>query len=1144
MQTRDGRLIFSPSDINRFFESPFASWMDRFHVERPENLIPDDKDEGAQLLADEGLAHEHRHLAALRAAGKDVWELPTDLGSFEAKHRATVDAMRAGRAVLYQGALRHESFEGYSDFLYRVDAPSDLGAFRYEVVDTKLARKAKPYFLLQLCAYAKMLEAIQGVRPENVHIVNGDGVEMPFRTDDYYFYFASLERDFLETHRTFDPDSRPIPEARADHGRWASHAEQILEEMDHLCRVAGITSHQMRRLGDSGITTLSQLARSPVERVPKMDDAVFHRLRRQAFLQLESKGRATPLYEVIEPDPENPRKGLQLLPPVSPMDVYFDMEGYPFAEGGLEYLFGATHVDGGVRTFKDFWAHDRAAEKVALEAFIDWVYRRFEADPSMHAFHYGAYEMTALRRLMGSHGTRENEIDVLLRAEVFVDLLRVVKQAVRIGESSYSLKSVEHLYRPKRSGDVATAMESVVQYARWLESPDGGGWEISPILAGIRDYNRVDCESTLELRQWLGERQAQAQIAHMPPPPKKERGEERKVDAARDAADALARRLIDSIPADRSSDSERWRIQELLGHLLNFHVREARPVWRVAYERRGQTHEELTEDADCLGACARTSTPKIDVKQSFAYEYSFDPNQDTKLREGSECLIAHDLSNTEILKFDAEAGLLRIKMGKNRDEPPRGISLIPKEHVPAEAIEASILRVADAWERTGKLAPALDTFLRRTAPRVVGVEPGARLLGGAEATEASVTTLIAALDRSAVSVQGPPGAGKTRVASATITELALRGHRIGIASNGHKAIKKLIEEVQKRAGARGVSLRVTKINRDKKDELIAQGKATGQKSMKDVDFAGSDSPQIVGGTAWAFSDPSAADQFDYLFVDEAGQVSVANLVGMSPCAKNLVLLGDQMQLGQPIQGSHPGESGQSALEYLLQDHRTIPEHLGVFLATTWRLHPDICRFISGAVYEDRLHAEPGTRARTVKIGSAARQVAKEHGIVFVPVSHEGNAQASAEEVAEIERVLEELRGREITGTEGDRPRRLGNSDVLVVAPYNMQVRALRAALGAGVGSLEIGSVDKFQGQEAPVVIVSMCSSSGDSSPRGLEFLLDANRLNVALSRAQSLAIVVGSPEIARTRVGSVGQMKLVNLFCRIVEEGGAGSASI
>jgi uncharacterized protein len=1107
--------------------------MDRLSRERPGAATPGPVPEERKLLAELGIAHEQRYLASLQAVWKDVWQPPQELDSFESKQEATLDAMRAGREIIYQGALGHGDFQGYADFLYRVAVPSSLGAWSYEVADTKLAHDAKPYFLLQLCAYAKMLEAIQGVRPEHVYIVNGAREQVVFRTDDYFFYFASFEREFLEAQRRFNPEEAPLPEARVDHGPWQSHADQILDRMDHPCRVAGITTHQIKRLAGAGIATLSELATSTIAHLPKMEDAVFQRLRRQARLQRASRSQAVPLHEIVTPVGEVGRVGLALLPPLSPMDVYFDMEGYPLTEGGLEYLFGATHLERGAPAFTDFWAHDRPGEKRAFERFIDWVYARFRADPSMHVFHYASYEVSALRRLMGSHGTREEELDALLTAEVFVDLYRIVKQAVRIGEASYSLKKVERLYRPARAGEVATATQSVVEYARWLEHRDGDRWETSPTLAAIRDYNRNDCESTMELRLWLAERQAEANLPYVPPA-RKSRGEEKKADPARDAAEACARRLLGGIPGDRSADPERWRIQELLGHLVEFHRREAKPVWWTMFDRQGKSHEELVEDGDCLGACKRTSTPKILVKQSFVYEYRFDPDQDTKLAEGSGCRIAEDLSEAEIVKLDNEVGIVQIKLGKKREEPPPVVSLIPSDYVDAKAIAASITAIAEGWERTGTLAPALDTFLRRAPPRVTGIAPGDALLGGDEPTESSVTALIAGLDLGTMAVQGPPGAGKTRVASAAIAELALRGCRIGISSNSHKAIQKLIEEVQKRAGARGARVRVTKINRDAEDELIARGAVTGAKSMKEVDFAGADSAQIVGGTAWAFSDPAAAGQFDYLFVDEAGQVSLANLVGMSPSAKNMVLLGDQMQLGQPIRGSHPGESGQSALEYLLQDRRTIPEHLGLFLGTTWRLHPDVCSFISGAVYENKLHAEAGASTRTVRLGQGpAGRVGKESGIVFVPIPHEGNAQASAEEVAEIAAILGELRGRELTGDESDRPRGLTLDDVLVVAPYNRQVRALRAALGR----VRVGSVDKFQGQEAAVVIVSMCASSGEASPRGIEFLFDPNRLNVALSRAQSLAIVVGSPELAFTRVTSVAQMRLVNLFCRIVSEG-------
>ncbi len=263
-----------------------------------------------------------------------------------------------------------------------------------------------------------------------------------------------------------------------------------------------------------------------------------------------------------------------------------------------------------------------------------------------------------------------------------------------------------------------------------------------------------------------------------------------------------------------------------------------------------------------------------------------------------------------------------------------------------------------------------------------------------------------------------------------------------------------------------------------------------------------ESHPLVGGTAWAFSHPDLSGALDHLFVDEAGQVSIANLVWMSRAARNLVLIGDQMQLGQPIQGAHPGESGSSTLEYLLQDHATIPPDRGIFLDRTWRLHPEICRFISGAVYEDRLEPAPGNDRRVVRVPeTGGRWIRSEAGLLFVPVEHEGNTQGSDEEVAVIREIVAELSGRQYTDKEGKVCGEISIEDILVVAPYNMQVRALQEALGTRD---RVGSVDKFQGKQAPVVIVSMCASDVSSAPRGLEFLLSRNRLNVAISRAQSL----------------------------------------
>jgi len=296
----------------------------------------------------------------------------------------------------------------------------------------------------------------------------------------------------------------------------------------------------------------------------------------------------------------------------------------------------------------------------------------------------------------------------------------------------------------------------------------------------------------------------------------------------------------------------------------------------------------------------------------------------------------------------------------------------------------------------------------------------------------------------------------------------------------------------------------------------------------------------VGGTAWYFSRADVRESVDYLVVDEAGQVSVANLVAMAASTRNLVLVGDQMQLGQPTQAQHPEESGSSTLEYLLRDERTVPDDCGVFLDTTYRLHPQICRVNSEAFYEGRLRSAPGCERRRIHVPhGAAGRLGSGAGIAFVPVEHRGNTQGSAEEAEVVQQLFAELQGLEYSGRDGTVEGRLAVDDVLVVAPYNMQVRTLRERLPRGA---RVGSVDKFQGQEAPVVIVSMCASEGHESPRGIEFLLNPNRLNVALSRAQTLAVVVGHPGLPRTRCRTLEQIKLVNLFCRIVAAGTAAPA--
>jgi predicted RecB family nuclease len=1139
MHKVDGsRLVYSPSDLIHFAASPFASWMDRLHLEIPDRAAPDPASEEEQILWKKGLEHERALLEQLKASGRDVCEIP-DKGD---RHKATEAAMRAGREIIYQAKLESPPFGGFADFLERVPGKSKLGDFHYTVSDTKLARDPRPKFLIQLCAYADMLEEFQGVRPARVSVILREKTPAFFRTDDYYYCYLAFKKSFLEFMAAFNPDQRPPLDLGKDHGRWASTAERILRDADHLSLVAGMTRTQARKLEATDISTLKGLAASRLARVPKMLDPIFVRLREQATLQFASAGKAVPEYKVIFPSPEDPRKGLAILPPATPLDVYFDMEGYPHFEGGLEYLFGATYVEAGKPEFIDWWAHTPAQEKKAFQGFIDWAHARWRRDPAMHIYHYASYEVSAMRRLMGSHGTREAEVDDLLRNEVFVDLYAIVKSGLRVGTESYSIKDVERLYRGKRSGEVKEAGGSIVAYQRWLESGQPPDPAASAHLKSIRDYNRDDCDSTWQLALWLRERQVEARIAWFPKP--LATPEEEKADTAEGAvadippARVLAETLLGAIPADpeaRAREAERFRIEELIAHLLEFHRREAKPVWWAMFARHAMTESELVDDIACLGGLERETGGPVPIKRSKGFWYTFDLNQDTKLARGGKCMFAHDLAlRCEIEEMDREKGRILLKLGPKalgllpKETPPARLSLIPDEHVSAKVIADSILATVTAYRDTGKLPKAIEDFLYRRAPRIRGHKGGPLSHPGEDPSDAALR-IVPALDESTLTIQGPPGSGKTYTAAKVILALVRAGKRVGVTATSHKAIMNVFTACADQAKGK---LACIKIKGNPADPFFqaCQG-ARAVASLSQV----APTDLLVGGTAWDFSGVASRDGFDYLFVDEAGQVSVANLLGMAPSAKNLVLIGDQMQLGQPIQGTHPGQSGLSVLDYYLEGKATIRPEQGLFLETTRRLHPGICDFISGAIYEGRLRSEAMTAKRVIRLGKKPpRYVPVEAGLLFVPVEHEGNAQGSDEEVAAIQELVAELLAREKTDEAGKVLGPVSLKDILFVAPYNMQVRKLQAALGPGA---KVGSVDRFQGQEAAIVVVSMCSSDAESSSRGIEFLMNRQRLNVAVSRAESLAIVVASPALVRTQSSSVEQMELLNTFCRMVGDG-------
>jgi uncharacterized protein len=1123
-----GQLLYSPSDLVRYLASPFASWMDRYYLEHPDAVTPDETSAEDKLIAETGQAHERTVLADLKAAQGGIVEIQGT--SLAEACGQTLAAIRSKAPVIYQAALQGGPFAGYADFLMLDQAG------RYEVRDTKLARSPKPLYAIQLCCYADMLAEMTGAGASGCFgIILGTKERVQFRLEDFIHFYRHVRQAFVRMQERFTGrlEDRPEPLPRADHYQWTSSAERWFEERDHLVRVASITVGHIKKLHKAGVTTMTQLAEAAGRTIPRLNPSSLEKLAAQARLQCRTielrhaSPDAPPCYEILSSTGASGEPvGLAALPPPDQADVFFDMEGYPLAAGGLEYLFGVCtgNAKTGGHEFQDWWAHDRAEEKRAFESVVDWVFDRWWRHPALHIYHYADYEVSAMRRLSTRHDTRQDEVDQLLRHEVFVDLYRVVRQGLRIGEDSYSIKTVERLYRPKRATEVATAGDSIVQYSRWIESGEPGDWNKSAILKGIRNYNEDDCRSTAQLSQWLRETARAHGIT--PAASTTQPIVERELPPEAVARQALAAQL-------RHHHDEAAKV---LADVVDFHRREEKPMWWRMFDRAAALPEERRDDPGCIegleaeGDCATE-------KKSLLQAYRFDPAQECKLSAGDAVRFVDNLDvGYTIAAIDASAGCVTLKIGKKTlDErcagtfPPRGAILI-YEYVNPAPIPEALTAVANG-RLSGRLHAPVAALLERRPPAAPIQRPD-------ESTIDAAIRMTRQMTGGCLIIQGPPGTGKTYAASRVIASLLADSKRVGIASNSHKAIMNLLKACGEAVAKPTGLLQGIKVGGDGDDEFF-----TTNQSVKHVSGSAEARARyeggVVGGTAWLFSRPDWEGALDYLFIDEAGQVSLANAIAMARCATNLVLLGDQMQLEHPIQGAHPGDAGLSVLQYALKDveasaadvpvfHAVVPQDYGLFLGESRRMHPAVCRFISESIYEGRLMSHPDcARQRIVASGTL---VTNENGIVFSAVEHDGNIQQSDEEVARVQAILHELLGRSYRNKEGcERP--LGLDDFLFIAPYNAQVRALKAALPEGA---RVGSVDKFQGQEAPVCMLSLCSSYGEYGSRGLAFILDRNRMNVALSRAQCLAVVVADPRIACAIPGSLDEMILLNLFCKVV----------
>jgi uncharacterized protein len=1099
-------LILSASDLVNFLGCSHATYLDRRQLDEP--VPPAEVDPLLAILQEKGIAHERRYLEKLRAEGRQVVEI-AGRGALADRHAKTAAAMRSGAEVIYQGALASGQWQGFADFLIRVTGDSGLGPFRYEPVDTKLAQTAEPKHALQLAVYSMLLAEQQGVMPATMQVVLGDDAVVSLRVAEIRHYFEVVREQFTRFTDGLPAKSVGEPCAHCAYCRWSERCDAEWEQLDHLSLVAGITRSQRAKLEAAGISTMSGLAAlDPTTRIPGLQTALLQRIRGQATLQAAKRQDGVDRVELLSVEAG---RGFDRLPQPNRGDVFFDMEGYPLFDGGLEYLFGFVHVVDGADVYVPFWGHSRAEEKLAFEQAMNFIMTQLAAFPEAYIYHYASYEESALKRLAMLHGTRESEVDHLLRQGKLVDLYQVVREAIQVSEPSYSIKNLETFYMEKRSGEVKSAGASVVEYERWRRLQD------PQLLQAIADYNEADCRSTWLLRNWLFTQRPEGATwytgtADEPVDPELER---KRIEAERRSKNTIA--SLVRVPP------EELPFRELVGHLLEFHRREDKPAWWAMFNRQQLPEEELVDDAECLGALRPDPTrPPVPEKKSFVHTFRFPP-QDFKMRVTDRPKRANTLTAAgEIVYLDEDGGIVSLKIGAKAEPYENAFSLIPPGPIDSGVLREAVYRYADALIADDGRYGAISSILRREYPRVKGIAAGQPIILGSDYV-AQASVAIARLDASHLLVQGPPGTGKTFLSAHTIVDLLAQGRRIGVASNSHKAINNLLQEVERQALLRGIRFRGAKKSSSEEQRLNG-AMIEDQSDNAAISDGGFD---LIGGTAWLFARPEFDQTLDYLFIDEAGQVSLANVVAMGTCARNIVLVGDQMQLSQPIQGTHPGDSGRSALEFVLRDKATVPPERGIFLAITRRMHPDVCRFISEAVYEGRLEAENGNAAQHLVLAPGADSALRTTGVSWVPVIHEDCSQrspAEAERIGDIYRSLLEQRWTNRDGV----TQMIGTADILVVTPYNMQVNLLKSVLPAGA---RVGTVDKFQGQEAAAVLVSMTTSTAEDVSRGMEFLYSRNRLNVAISRARCLAVVVASPKLLEARCSTIEQMKLVNTLC-------------
>ena len=1111
--------LITPSKITAWLECDhflsLRNLADSGHLE----LAPRPMGSLADLLVKKGATHERDCLMDLENEGRSVFQVPgrNPKETFSQWVRRIGNPMEDGYDVIYQMPFIHEGIRGIADFLIRVDSPID-GYGSYEPIDAKLTRfEGKPGHVLQLCFYADAIEALSGRAPREMHIWLGTGRRESLLVEQFGPYWRRLRgqlRDLLNRDVQAS-DTRPVPCDHCDYCEFDQVCESRWRSEDSLVYVANIRPSEREALEGVGVRTVVELSRR-FDPVPDVHEENIRRLQIQATLQVVSRENPTqpPVFELVDPS-EDPvfGHGFELLPAPDDGDVFFDFEGHPFwtPQNDLFFLSGLYYRDDrGDWMYDARWAHDLVEQHSMITTLVEFFAQRRKRYPTMHVYHYNHTERSSLERL--TSGTEsEGLLASLVASGLFVDLYVIARNAVQVGTESYGLKYLERLTGFERRGGIEQGAGAVVEYEEYMSTKSAS------LLDDIARYNEDDVAATKALRDWL--------LQHRP------------TDIAwREATLEEEERTLDTdeLVASLKGFDENSP-EHLLGDLLNYWRRERSANTTPKFTEAASDFASLYPNRNYIANLRFEGFEDVVSRGEVARNAIFTwPEQPVDLIFQEKKSVLYTGVGVEhgygyLPEIDLEHRRLKMRWLERHDEDGSFPSVMTFDDYVSPREKPGVLfhLAQQVLDPCGDDAPSRVSMalLARERPRFTR---GAGPVNGIFTDDLDATLAwVGDLDESYVALQGPPGTGKTYSGSHIVYRLIMSGKRVGITAMSHNAIDNLFLATYQLFAEKGHldRLRALRYGVAKPKEGALDGVRYSKSQSSEAE---SDRYNLVAGTTWLWSRAGMrAFPADFLIIDEAGQLALADAIASANGARSLILLGDPMQLSQVSQAEHPSGSGASVLEHILAEHATIPPEWGVFISVTRRMHPDICDFISNQIYEGRLTSHVSCEVQTTKFGT---------GLRWLQVHHSKRSTESPEEAESVATKILDMLGTPWTNHEGV-TNSLSDQDFMVVAPYNDQVRLIRRVFD-GVGGLErvqVGTVDKFQGREAAVVFFTMTTSSGEDMPRGPEFLFSRNRLNVAVSRARCLAYLVCTEELLNSRARTIDEMRLVGSLSAFVE---------